>query len=168
MKHLYFVRHGESVMNKRGIFSGRTETPLTEDGKSQALSAGNELKKISISCIVCSPMGRAKQTAELIADSIGYPRNKIITNELFTERDFGPLEKTTFQPDLGDSEGVESVDELMSRADKGLDFMQSLPGDTILLVSHGAIGRALRHCVDPNIPFRPSDGFENGKVVQLV
>jgi len=168
MKHLYFIRHGESVMNKQGIFSGRVETPLTTEGKSQVRKAGESLKAIRIDCIVSSPLGRTMETAELLAELIGYPKDKIITTPLFTERDFGPLDETKYLPDLGDLEGVESIDTVISRAQEGLDFLRSLPADTILLVSHGAIGRALRHCLNPEIPFRPSSGFGNGEVVKLL
>jgi uncharacterized phosphatase len=168
MKHLYFIRHGESVMNKQGTFSGRVETPLTDRGKTQALDAGSTLKSIHIDCIVSSPMGRATATAELIATLIDYPKDKILTNDLFTERDFGPLEQTVYRPGLGDVEGVEEITTLIERAQQGLLYLQSLPAETILLVSHGAIGRALRHCIDPTIPFRPSAGFGNGEIVKLL
>jgi broad specificity phosphatase PhoE len=170
MKHLYFIRHGESVMNHEGIFSGRIETPLTSKGKSQAKAAGESLKNmpITIDSIVSSPMGRTMETAEIIADLIGYPKDSILTNHLFTERDFGPLEQTTFQPNLGDADGVETIAALIARAEQGLTYLHSLPGDTILLVSHGAIGRALRHCISPDIPFRPAAGFTNGEVIKLL
>ena len=168
MKHIYFVRHGLSVMNKKGIFSGRTETPLHHEGRDQAVAAGQQLKQANITCIVVSPMQRAVQTAEIIADQIGYSKHKIITTSLLTERDFGPLEGTTYRPDLEDEEGVESIEDLLIRAQKGFEFLQQLPYDNILVVSHGAIGRALRHCADPTIPFKPSPGFGNAEVVKLL
>ena len=168
MKHLYFVRHGLSVMNKKGIFSGRTETPLHHEGRDQAVAAGQSLKDVSIECIVVSPMQRAVQTAEIIADQIGYSKHKLITTSLLTERDFGPLEGTQYLPDLGDEDGVESIQDLLARAQKGYEFLQQLPYDNILVVSHGAIGRALRHCADPKIPFKPSPGFGNAEVVKLI
>ncbi len=168
MKHLYFVRHGLSVMNKKGIFSGRTETPLHHEGREQAVAAGQALQDVKIECIVVSPMQRAVQTAEIIADQIGYSKHKLITTSLLTERDFGPLEGTQYQPDLGDEDGVESIEDLLARAQQGYEFLQQLPYDNILVVSHGAIGRALRHCADPNIPFKPSPGFGNAEVVQLL
>lgn len=168
MKHLYFVRHGLSVMNKKGIFSGRTETPLHHEGRAQAVTAGQELKQANITCIVVSPMQRAVQTAEIIADQIGYSKHKLITTSLLTERDFGPLEGTRYHPNLEDEEGVESIQDLLARAQEGYEFLQQLPYDNILVVSHGAIGRALRHCADPAIPFKPSPGFGNAEVVKLL
>ncbi|MDL2341685.1 MAG: histidine phosphatase family protein [Patescibacteria group bacterium] len=168
MVHLYFVRHGLSVMNKKGIFSGRTETPLDSEGEQQAVVAGQQLCDVAIDCIVVSPMQRAVQTAEIIAEQIGYSKHKLITTSLLTERDFGPLEGTEYKPDLGDHEGVETIEDLLTRAQAGYEFLQQLPYDNILVVSHGAIGRALRHCANPSIPFKPSPGFGNAEVVKLI
>lgn len=155
-------------MNVKGIFSGRTETPLHPDGREQAIAAGLQLKDAAIECIVVSPMQRAAQTAEIIAEQIGYPKNRLITTSLLTERDFGPLEGSEYQPDLEDSDGVESIDDLLTRAQAAFEFLAQLPYDNILVVSHGAIGRALRHCADPSIPFKPSPGFGNAEVVKLL
>ena len=168
MKKLYFVRHGLSVMNKKGIFSGRTETPLSLEGREQASSAGQLLKSLSIDCIVSSPMGRARQTADIIAAEIGYKQDDIIISDFLNERDFGPLEGTPYEPDLGDSDGVETIEELVARADKAYALLTNLPYDNIVVVSHGAIGRALRHHISPEIPFKPSPGFKNAEVVELI
>lgn len=155
-------------MNKKGIFSGRTETPLSEEGLEQALTAGQQLKSLNIDCIVSSPMGRARQTADSIAAEIGYPLNKVVISDLLNERDFGPLEGTPYEPDLGDFDGVETIEELITRADKAYELLVNLPHDNIVVVSHGAIGRALRHHINPNIPFKPSPGFNNAEVVELI
>jgi uncharacterized phosphatase len=168
MKKLYFVRHGLSEMNKQGIFSGRTETPLNDEGREQSRAVGQELKNAGIDCIVTSPLARASETALLIAQEIGYPADKVVSSEFFMERDFGPLEGTTFEPNLVQADGVETVDDLTSRAAAGLKFLRSLEADTILVVSHGAIGRALRHALDPSIPFQPSPSFANAQVVELL
>lgn len=168
MKHLYFVRHGLSVMNNTGIFSGRTDTPLHPTGIIQATAAGQELQSASVDYIVTSPLQRAWQTATIIAHELNYPENKILTSELLTERDFGPLEGTPYQPDLGESDGVETIDAILKRAGEAYKLLQSLDAETIVVVSHGSLGRALRSCIDPSIPFKPSAGFENAKVVKLI
>ena len=87
-------------MNKQGIFSGRSETPLAEEGIEQAQAAGNELKDKHIDLIISSPMERAKETARIIAQEIGYDPNAIVINDLFIERAFGHLEGTTYQPEM--------------------------------------------------------------------
>ncbi len=168
MKRLYFVRHGLSVMNEKGVFSGRTDTPLSETGRQQAAKAARILKAESIDRIIVSPMQRAVQTAEIIADGINFPRDNMTISDLLMERDFGPLEGTPYEPHLGDEEGVEPIADLIQRAKKAYQLLQELPEDNIVVVSHGAIGRALRHCAHPEIPFRPSKGFDNAEVVRLL
>ena len=171
MKHLYFVRHGLSVMNKKGIFSGRTETPLATEGVHQAKLAGQDAVSLGIDCIVSSPMKRAIDTATIIADEIGFPADKIIVSDLFMERAFGSLEGQAYQPhmDLENVEGVETAELIVERAQSGVDYLQSLPATTILVVSHGAIGRALRHSLNPStVPFHGSERFDNAQVTKLV
>lgn len=157
-------------MNKQGIFSGRTETPLAREGVQQAKLAGEHAKGLSIDCIVSSPMKRALDTATIIAGQIGYPVDKIIISDLFMERAFGPLEGTAYQPNMKIEhiEGVEKAELIVQRAKAGVEYLHTLPHDTILVVSHGAIGRALRHCLDPTTPFHDTKRFLNAEVIKLL
>lgn len=170
MKHLYFVRHGLSVMNKQGIFSGRNDTPLTQEGKDQCLIAAKSLSGINIDQIITSPMKRTLETAQIIAKEIGYPLKEIIVSDLFVERSFGPLEGTTYtrKHNLDKIGGVEHSSSVLIRAQEGLDLLNSIEKDNILLVSHGAIGRALRYILDPSIDYHEFEGFNNAEIVQLI
>ena len=96
MKKLYFVRHGESLMNLSGAISGRVETPLTARGLRQSESVGIVIKKQlpPIDLIICSPSQRTYQTAKCIAKAVGYPIKKIRKDQLFLKQSFGPLEGT--------------------------------------------------------------------------
>lgn len=170
MKILYFMRHGLTEMNVAGKWSGRTETSLTQEGRDQAELAGKAAKSLSIDAIVCSTMGRAIETAEIVAKEIGYPLDQIHKSSLLIERDFGSFEGTPWQPDL-DLDGfsdVESVDTLKNRAILALEWVESIPGDTILIVSHGATGRMLRHVVDPSVPFKGAARFSNAEIHELI
>ena len=169
MKQLYFVRHGLSVMNETGFFSGRTETDLTEKGIDQAVKAGEKLKEYDINLIISSPLKRTIHTAEIIANEINYSLVDIKINELFIERDFGPLEGETYIPNLGDHPGVETMEHIIKRAAKALEYLNQLTDfDNILVVSHGAMGRALRHVINNDIPFSKSPMFNNGEIVKLI
>lgn len=170
MKHLYFVRHALSEMNKQGVFSGRTETPLAPEGIEQAAAAGRAAKDLHIDLIVSSPMERAKETAAIIAEAIGYPVADIMIEELFMERAFGVLEGTTYVQgmDVEGHEGVESGQEIVERARQGVAYLRTMQHDNILVVSHGAIGRAIRHVLNPAIPYHGSQRFENADIVQLL
>ena len=69
---IYFVRHGESEGNKKGLHQG-PEVPLSEEGIKQAQTLAERLKKHRIDVIYSSSMIRAKQTAKIISDKLKIP-----------------------------------------------------------------------------------------------
>jgi len=68
---LYFVRHGESEANIKHVISNR-ESPfeLTELGRKQANTLAQNLKNIPITAIYSSPVLRARETAEILSQSL--------------------------------------------------------------------------------------------------
>lgn len=65
-KSFYFVRHGESEHNQRGLVAGgKTDSPLTEKGMAQALGLKDKVLAVGIEHVISSPMLRAKRTSEL-------------------------------------------------------------------------------------------------------
>lgn len=168
MKHLYFVRHGESELNVRRIFAGQTDTPLTGRGREQAEAASERAKHLRIDQIVASPLNRALETAQIIAAGIGYPRDKIVVNDVFKERSLGTLEGKSWDDyaERADStNGAETEEALLTRAREGLELLKSLPADNVLLVGHGSFSRALRTAIDPDQPYEEP---ENAQIVQLL
>ncbi|MDA9129001.1 histidine phosphatase family protein [Candidatus Gracilibacteria bacterium] len=89
---LYFVRHGQTQNNlENRMNTGDDNDPLTEVGKSQAVQAGIDLKaneKININVIISSNLNRAKETAKIIAEQIGYD-GKIYQDTRLREQDGG-------------------------------------------------------------------------------
>jgi len=170
MKHIYFMRHGLSIMNKRGLYAGSLDTPLSKEGIEQCHLAAKDLANIKIDVIISSPMKRALESAKIIAEEINYPINTIVINDLFVERMFGPLEGTKYMPNhnLDGMDGVEHSTSVILRAKAGLDFINSLDAQTILVVSHGALGRALMHAVNPNIDISTIKSFNNAEIIQLI
>jgi len=75
MVRIYLLRHGQTVFNVEHVISGQIETDLTDVGKQQALDAALELKKqgVSFDVILCSTLGRAKETAKIISGVIKAP-----------------------------------------------------------------------------------------------
>ncbi len=66
------VRHGESETNVRNIISADyTGYPLTQEGRNQARKAALELSPIRVNFIATSPVQRARETAGIIASTIG-------------------------------------------------------------------------------------------------
>ncbi len=155
MKRLYFIRHGLSALNVAGHFAGHTDTPLTAEGRRQAKLAGKIAKDFDIDCIASSPLSRALETAKIVADEIGYGQDKIHISSLLIERYYGKFENTPYSPDI-DLDGmadVETDNELLERAKLAVEWIEHLPGEHILVVSHGSFGRALRKHFKPDHNF---------------
>ena len=78
MKKLYLIRHAKSSWDDLSLTD--FERPLNKRGLKDAPKMGKILKKALLDpdCIVTSPARRAQETAEIIADKIGFPIKKII------------------------------------------------------------------------------------------
>lgn len=65
--HLFLVRHTQTVENIKGIYQGQTVGGmLSAEGKKQAMKIADFLKEEEIDIVYCSPLKRAKDTAEVI------------------------------------------------------------------------------------------------------
>lgn len=174
MKRLYYVRHGSTEANEAGIWSGTMETPLSPKGKQQAKEAGQVARELGIDLLICSPLGRTRETAKHIAEAIDYPLDKIEYNSLFIERHFGQMEGQPWEIDA-DVDGfvdIETRDSVLNRAKLALEYIQSLEADNILVVSHGSFGRALRSLTHPHLPFEArgtnKTKLKNAEIIQLI
>ncbi|GAB1481973.1 histidine phosphatase family protein [Treponema sp.] len=107
----YLIRHGESAGNAAGIFQGHAEYPLNETGQGQARARGIELKKAinpdTRPLIFTSPLGRARESAQLIAEEAGLGA-PVILNELI-ELDTGAWTGRTWK-ELRELSGTEWQD----------------------------------------------------------
>ena len=63
---IYLVRHGETDWNQAGLLQGQTDIALNAQGLEQAHDAAERLKKVPFEIAFCSPLIRAKRTAEII------------------------------------------------------------------------------------------------------
>ena len=87
---IYYVRHGQTDLNlAKKMQGGGTEKELNETGISQAYNTKKELENVKYNLVICSPMKRAKQTAEIINEGRDIP---IITDERIRERKLGDYE----------------------------------------------------------------------------
>ena len=163
-KPFYFVRHGETDWNKNRIYQGRSDIPLNSTGIQQAGSIAALLKDEPIAHIVCSPLLRAKITAEIIGTHLNKPI--VIIDEL-QELSLGEKEG---QP-IGDGDvfdkwltgitpcGGESAADFDARVISGLLKGLSFPAPT-LFVSHGAVFTAIRRLLK-----LPLDRIQNCQVI---
>src|SRR4029453_2522660 len=89
---LALIRHGQTDWNLDGLMQGRTDIPLNDTGREQALVAASAVSGERWDAVVSSPLVRARETAELIATTLGVPLGGEY-DELI-EQDFGAAEGT--------------------------------------------------------------------------
>ena len=87
---IYFIRHGQTDLNRKRVLQGRVDQPLNEEGIAQAKEAGEYLraKGVTFDRILSSPLKRAKDTAQIIAGE----KVPLQTDERLLEMDYGPYE----------------------------------------------------------------------------
>ena len=163
MTTLILVRHGESEWNRAGRIQGQINSPLTDLGINQAKAIREYLSGILLNQqleIYTSPLDRALQTAEIIAQGIDYPSRKIIIEERLNDFNLGEISGTfgwdkvaeifpeqaqlrlqdpmRFHPSGGES-GAEFEARLRSLLEDLMD-----DGTLKLMVSHGIVNKFIR------------------------
>jgi len=71
------VRHGQTEWNEGGLIQGSSDIPLNATGRAQAAAAADTVLAFSggasWQAVVTSPLGRAVQTGQIVADALGLP-----------------------------------------------------------------------------------------------
>lgn len=62
---IVLIRHGATEWSRNGRHTGVTNLPLLPEGEADARKLRDELQKLDIVATFCSPMQRARRTAEL-------------------------------------------------------------------------------------------------------
>ncbi|MCW4465960.1 histidine phosphatase family protein [Glutamicibacter sp. MNS18] len=165
---LALVRHGQTDWNLLGRLQGQTDIPLNGTGCEQARAVGGQLAQQHWDLVLASPLGRAQQTARIIADELGAQTGPAVAD--LVERGFGALEgqcRAELDEDLVQQllEQAEPRQHVLQRAVLGLHrLLDENPGKRILCVSHGATMRILRDTLaGKKIP----RGVENGEVIPI-
>ena len=163
MTTLILIRHGESEWNRAGRIQGQVNSPLTDLGINQAKAIRDHLSEILLNQqleIYTSPLDRAIQTAEIIAQGIDHPSSKIIIEERLNDFNVGEISGTfgwdkvaeifpeqaqlrlqdpmRFHPSGGES-GAEFEARLRSLLEDLMD-----DGTLKLMVSHGIVNKFIR------------------------
>lgn len=71
MVHLVLIRHGQTEWNAIGRWQGQADPPLNETGRTQAHETALELRGQGIDALISSDLRRARQTAEIIGETLG-------------------------------------------------------------------------------------------------
>ena len=95
MKKLYLLRHGQTEFNVKKLVQGRCDSPLTDLGRQQAGMAAAWLKAHGVvpDKVVSSPLGRAMDTASLVACELLGPDAAVEPCEGIIERCYGTFEE---------------------------------------------------------------------------
>ncbi len=151
LKNIYFVRHGQTVLNKNGIRQG-ADGSLTELGRNQSYEAAEELlrRKVNFGVLISSPFERTKETSAIITEKIKVP---IEYSELFVERRnpseiigheknetevrmiVDKIDKGFHSDDLKHSD-EENFLEFKNRAKKALKYLRRRKEKNLIVVTH--------------------------------
>lgn len=89
MAYLALVRHGLSEYNKKGLWTGWDNPPLTPEGIEEAEKAGRELLDIEFDFAYRSPLLRVEQTLDKILEVINQKDIPVIADKAINERNYG-------------------------------------------------------------------------------
>lgn len=165
MKRLYLLRHGQTEFNVKKLVQGRCDSPLTDLGRQQAGMAAAWLKAHNVvpDKVASSPLGRAVDTAQLVACELLGPDAAVESCEGIIERCYGSFEEgphDALPTDVWDpgedlvpfgGEGSKALQERMVAT--LTNIMGSEGIETLLAVSHGSASRQFIKAAAP-------EGFE--------
>lgn len=180
MRDLYYGRSGQT----HDLVENRKNSPdanLTPQGWEEARRAGKLLHDWLIvpDLIVCSELPRSIQSAETVADAIGYEHGKIIRSSMLNEQCWGKAAgmshndiRTRWPRGIETVPGAERMHELHKRAGQAISWLRERNEDTVFVMGHGTIGRAIIRMFR-GYPFADEyehskrDILENGQIMQL-
>jgi len=160
---IFLLLHGETEWNRQRRFQGRLDSPLTPDGVQQARRVGMTLSALTkdlASCrIVSSPLGRARQTAQIVCTALGISSDSLKLDPRLMEIDLGSWSGFTREeveakwPRLLDGTSLydwyfrspngEPLETISARLREWLTDIQQTPGTTIA-ITHGIASLILR------------------------
>lgn len=144
---IWLIRHAETEWSKAGRHTGRTDIPLTDEGRAHAATLPQRLDGQAFDAVFVSPLSRARETAQLagLGDQ-AQPRDDLL------EYDYGDYEGITTDEIRQDRPGWylwrdgvpngESPDDVGARADRILDEAAAVGGN-VALVAHGHVLRVI-------------------------
>ena len=176
---LLLVRHGQTDWNPIGKVMGAHPIPLNAKGLEQAQNLNRWLQSIDITRIYTSPMLRAVQTAETIAQGRNLP---VEIEEGVAEIDYGDwVEKTfeevrtqypeqynayRFSPSTMQIPGGEMVSNVQKRAVQAIEKLRAKhQGERVVVVSHADVIKAiLVHYLNFPLDLLQKVGCDNGSL----
>ncbi len=159
---IYLIRHGETVWNRERRLQGQADSPLTPRGLDQvranAATLAREIDDPGRFALVASPLGRAWQSAVIVADGLGLDPRAIAFDERLKEHGYGTLEGRTMDEIEAEDPGFwarRATDRWDWQAPGGESYAlldrrvgawlaEQLAGAELIVVCHGMVSRVLR------------------------
>lgn len=161
MAFLVLVRHGQSVWNEKGLWTGWTDVDLSEKGREEAREAGKVIANIHFDIVFTSALKRAHQTLDEIKKVLGQDI-PTTADKALNERSYGDLtgkNKWEIQKEYGDEqftkwrrgwdEPIQNGETLKNVYERVVPYYKEviLPdlekGENVLIAAHGNSLRAL-------------------------
>jgi broad specificity phosphatase PhoE len=146
-QNFWFLRHGETDYNAKGLSQGAIDVPLNQTGRDQARRAGPLLAGRGIAAIISSPMLRTRETTAIVNEFLDLP---VSYEPDLREVVFGGMEGKPLMPWFPEwldghftPEGAETFASLKLRVEGAMDRILQIPGP-LLIVAHGGVFRAIR------------------------
>lgn len=142
---LGFVRHGQTQWNLEGRLQGSSNIPLNDTGRVQAREAVDVLSGSGWEVVVSSPLDRARETAQIIADGLGLELGP--SYQMLIERGYGQgegmVEAEALERWPGKiGGGIEPLESVVERGYRAIaQIMADYPGKNVVVVCHGTIIR---------------------------
>lgn len=140
------IRHGQTDWNAERRLQGATDIPLNDVGRGQARDAVAGLSGYEWDTVVSSPLGRAAETADIIAAGLGLKVDRRLPD--LQERSYGDAEGLQDGPELdalripGGFRGAETEEATAARGLAALETLaEEFPGQRVLVVAHGTLIR---------------------------
>ena len=140
----YYLRHGQTDSNAAGTIAGSLDVDLTPLGREQARTAAAALADRPITAIYASPLRRARETAQPIAEALGLP---VTILEEIAERNWGELEGMPRHTHVRGIKppGAESPERFTERVLAGF---ARIDAEVPLIVAHSGVFRVLCRTLD--------------------
>lgn len=141
MVHVALMRHARTEWNEAGRIQGWCDSPLSVFGRRQARGWAEDLAGSIFDRLICSDLGRARATADILASRLGIA---VEEDARFRERHFGTLEGkpitecTQCAPEDRPG-GGETLFELRARACQALHALYDQSGGWVLVVAHHGV-----------------------------
>ena len=167
---IYLLRHGRDV-NPRNLIKGRLPGfPLSEEGEGDAREAAAVLGGKEITCIYSSPMQRAHQTAQIIADELRLGGVAVLEdlNEMGAKpagKSRKLMEGASLHAYLENYEHPGSIIRRMQRACR--QMVEENPGGAVAAVSHGWPITILKKSLEGKKIHYPERSFPQGWIMVL-